>query len=71
MSPCHWKAGHAGMSQNGDCKGIGGLISHTLLLPAEKIASTEQSVQPDSTSQQAQIGYKSHLLPVQEKVHGA
>lgn len=59
------------MSQKGDCKGVGGLSSHNLLLPAEKIASTEQSVQPESTSQQAQIGYKSHLLRVQEKVHGA
>ncbi|XP_062458789.1 AF4/FMR2 family member 1, partial [Pezoporus occidentalis] len=40
-----------------------------ILKNKEKIASTEQGVRPDGTSQQPQIGYKSRLLPVQEKEH--
>ncbi|XP_061301158.1 AF4/FMR2 family member 1-like [Pezoporus flaviventris] len=42
-----------------------------ILKNQEKIASTVQGVRPDGTSQQPQIGYKSRLLPVQEKEHGA
>ncbi|XP_065520390.1 AF4/FMR2 family member 1-like [Lathamus discolor] len=41
-----------------------------ILKNKEKIASTEQGVRPDSTSQQPQMGYKSHLLRVQ-KEHSA
>ncbi|XP_065520416.1 AF4/FMR2 family member 1-like [Lathamus discolor] len=42
-----------------------------ILKNKEKIGSTEQGMRPDSTSQQPQMGYESHLLRVQEKEHSA
>lgn len=46
LGPCQWEAGYAGMSWEGDCKGIG--VSWS---PAQMIASTDQGLQPASPSQ--------------------
>lgn len=62
LGGCQWEAGYAGMSWEGDCKGIGVRISHSSWSPAQMIASTEQGFQPASPSQQGQGCCKSHLL---------
>lgn len=62
LGPCQWEASYAGMSWEGDCKGIGVRISHSSWSPAQTGASSDQGLKPASPSQQGQVCCKSHLL---------